>query len=127
MKPWTFMNLSGRAVAAAKAGLGVDMTRLLVISDDISLPLGALRLRERGSAGGHKGLASVIAALGTQEFARLRIGVGAPPGDDAAAYVLAPFAAEEKHLISAALGRAADAVERWLAEGPARAMSAFNT
>jgi PTH1 family peptidyl-tRNA hydrolase len=126
-KPRTYMNLSGYAVAAAVEDLRLDARDILVMCDDIDLPAGNIRLREKGSAGGHKGLRSIIDELGTQDFARLRVGVGAPPpGDDAAAYVLSPFEAAEMEDIEAALARAADAAEAWLAEGAARAMTAFN-
>jgi PTH1 family peptidyl-tRNA hydrolase len=118
------MNLSGYAVAAAAEGLNLGPGKMLVISDDIDLPPGKIRLREKGSAGGHKGLQSIMDELGTQNFARLRVGVGAPPGDDAAAYVLSPL--EEADVAGAAVERAADAAEAWLAEGAARAMTAFN-
>jgi PTH1 family peptidyl-tRNA hydrolase len=124
VKPRTYMNLSGYAVAAAAEGLKLDTNNILVISDDIDLPPGKIRLREKGSAGGHKGLQSIIDELGTQNFARLRVGVGAPPGDDAASYVLSQL--EEADAVGAALERAADAAEAWLAEGAARAMTAFN-
>jgi PTH1 family peptidyl-tRNA hydrolase len=126
VKPRTYMNLSGYAVAAATEELGIGPGRILVISDDIDLPLGKIRLREKGSAGGHKGLQSIVDELGTQEFARLRVGVGAPSGDDAAAYVLAPFDRGDAEVVTAALERAADAAEAWLEQGAARAMTAFN-
>jgi PTH1 family peptidyl-tRNA hydrolase len=126
VKPRTYMNLSGYAVAAATEELGIAPGRILVISDDIDLPPGKIRLRERGSAGGHKGLQSIVDELGTQEFARLRVGVGGPPDDDAAAYVLAPFDPGDADVVVAALERAADAAEAWLAQGAARAMTAFN-
>ena len=126
VKPRTYMNLSGYAVAAAAEGLKVGGERFLVISDDVDLPPGKVRLREKGSAGGHKGLQSVIEELGTQNFARLRVGVGAPPDDDAAAYVLSRFEAGDEKIVGAALERAADAAEAWLVDGAARAMTAFN-
>jgi len=126
-KPRTYMNLSGYAVAAAIEDLRLDAARILVMCDDIDLPAGNIRLREKGSAGGHKGLRSIIDEIGTPDFARLRVGVGGPPpGEDAAAYVLSPFEAAEQEKIDAALERAADAAEMWLAEGAARAMTAFN-
>lgn len=126
VKPRAYMNLSGYAVAAAAEGLKLGPAGFLVISDDIDLPLGRIRLRPKGSAGGHKGLESIIGELGTPNFARLRVGVGAPSGDDAAAYVLSPFEAGDEEVVGAALERAADAAEAWLAEGAARAMTAFN-
>lgn len=124
VKPRTYMNLSGYAVAEAAEKLNLATDNILVISDDIDLPPGKIRLREKGSAGGHKGLQSIIDELGTQNFARLRVGVGAPAGDDAATYVLSPL--EEADAVGAALERAAAAAEAWLAEGAARAMTAFN-
>lgn len=126
-KPRTYMNLSGYAVAAAVEDLRLDAGRILVMCDDIDLPAGNIRLREKGSSGGHKGLRSIIDEMGTPDFARLRVGVGGPPpGEDAAAYVLSPFEAAEQEKIDAALERAADAAEMWVAEGAARAMTAFN-
>lgn len=126
LKPRTYMNLSGYAVAEAAENLKLGPDGILVISDDIDLPLGKIRLRAKGSAGGHKGLESVINELATENFARLRLGVGAPRGDDAAAYVLSPFEAGDEKPIRAALERAADAAEGWLVDGAARAMAAFN-
>ncbi len=120
------MNLSGRSAAAAVAQLKLDLGRVLVIADDIALPPGKVRLRAQGSAGGHKGLASVIEELETERFARLRVGVGAPQGEDAADYVLARIPTEEQKVIAPALKRAADAAEAWLADGAAKAMTAFN-
>jgi PTH1 family peptidyl-tRNA hydrolase len=117
------MNLSGYAVAEAAETLKLPTGNILVISDDIDLPPGKIRLREKGSAGGHKGLQSIIDELGTQNFARLRVGVGSPGGDDAATYVLSPL---EETDVAAAMERAAAAAEAWLAEGAARAMTAFN-
>jgi len=121
------MNLSGEAVSPAVGTLGCGLDRLLVISDDISLPLGTLRLREKGSAGGHKGLASIIQELGTEAFPRLRIGVGSPVrGQDAAAYVLDRFSPAEEDVLPDVVRRAADAVEAWLGQGAARAMADYN-
>ncbi len=124
--PRTYMNLSGHSVTAAIDNLGLNLNRVLVISDDVDLPLGKIRLRTKGSAGGHKGLRSIAEETGTEEFARLRVGIGAPAEDDAAAYVLSPFEPPEKEIVDAALRRAANAAEAWLAEGAARAMTAFN-
>lgn len=128
LKPQTFMNLSGEAVSPAVGSLRCDAQRLLLVLDDISLPLGALRFREKGSAGGHKGLMSVIEELGTEAFPRLRVGIGMPPpGQDAAAYVLARFSAAEEKTIAQTVARAADAVETWLTEGATRTMARYNT
>jgi len=125
--PRTYMNRSGYAVAEAAAALPLDLARILVVSDDLDLPPGKIRLRAKGSAGGHKGLQSIIDELGTQDFARLRLGIGGPPaGEEAADYVLSPFTADERELIEEALARAAACAEAWLLEGPSRAMTAFN-
>jgi PTH1 family peptidyl-tRNA hydrolase len=100
---------------------------LLVVSDDVYLPLGVLRLRSRGSSGGHRGLESVEGALGTREFARLRIGVGAAESSaHMREHVLEEFSADEQPVVDEAVLRAADAVECWVAEGMRRAMNRFN-
>jgi peptidyl-tRNA hydrolase, PTH1 family len=127
-KPQTFMNESGRAVAAIASFYQVEPQWLLVVYDDIDLPLGAVRLRPDGGAGGHKGMTSIIAALGSQKgFPRLRVGVGRPPGRmEAAAYVLQDFAAEELPTLDEALGRAVRSIELWLAEGIDAAMNDTN-
>jgi peptidyl-tRNA hydrolase, PTH1 family len=115
LKPNTFMNESGRAVRAAVVALGIDPADLLVVHDELDLPPGALRLRERGSAGGHNGVRSIIGALRSQEFPRLKIGVGRPPDGEAVLdYLLAAVAPEEREAEEAAVVRAADAVETWL-------------
>jgi len=126
IKPRVYMNRSGWSVAAARQELKLDLGHILVIADDIALPTAKIRMREKGSSGGHKGLQSVIDELGTEDFARLRIGVGAPEDGDAAAYVLAPFEPGELDVIEDAVARAAAAVACWLGEGAARAMTAFN-
>lgn len=126
-KPRTFMNLSGRAVGRLVRARGVELERLLVVYDDLDLPLGRLRLRPEGGAGGHKGIRSIIDTLGSQAFARLRVGIGRPPGQmDPADYVLHPFRGEEKALLAHVLPRAVAAVECWLAEGIVAAMDEFN-
>jgi PTH1 family peptidyl-tRNA hydrolase len=135
-KPLTFMNLSGRAVAGVAGYYKVDVADLLVVTDDAVLPLGRLRARRGGSDGGHNGLRSVAQALGTQAFARLRIGVGrgeiqGPDGHviarpDMADHVLSRFRPEERETIAAAVGRAADASEMFVAEGIERVMNVFN-
>jgi PTH1 family peptidyl-tRNA hydrolase len=129
IKPWTYMNLSGAAVAPLLSEDGWDPAKeLLVLSDEAALPLGTFRLRARGSAGGHNGLKSVQAALQSQEYARLRIGVGPPPEglEDLGDYVLAPFERGEMTELEALMPTMADAVERWLSEGIDAAMRAFN-
>jgi PTH1 family peptidyl-tRNA hydrolase len=126
--PQTFMNLSGRSVRQVVDFYQLPLERLLVVSDDLNLPLGKLRLRGSGSAGGQKGLANIIQHLGTEDFARLRIGIAAPPGEmDAADYVLSRFHAAERETVIAAVNRAADAVECWAEQGLAAAMNQFNS
>ena len=125
VKPMRFMNLSGSALKAAIRNTDADpSTDLLVICDDIDLPLGKVRLRRSGSAGGHNGLRDIIAALGTDEFNRLRVGIGraGEPVD----HVLATFKPGEKTLASEAIATGADAAERWVRDGIEAAMSEFN-
>jgi PTH1 family peptidyl-tRNA hydrolase len=127
VKPLTFMNLSGEAVADLMRFYKVEAPDLLVVTDDVNLPLGRLRARASGSEGGHNGLRSVAQHLGTTEYARLRVGVGR--GDmrlDLADHVLARFEADERSGIDEAITRAADAVERWLDDGLEKMMSIFN-
>ena len=125
LKPTTFMNRSGRAVQAAGRFYRLELEDLLVVSDDFALPLGRLRVRTHGSAGSHKGLGDIIGRLGTEEFARLRVGIGEAIGDPAR-YVLARFAPEEEAIVGSLVTRAADAVECWLSRGPQEAMNPFN-
>ncbi len=125
--PHTFMNLSGGSVLAARDFYKLDLADLLIVSDDMALPLGRLRFRERGSAGGQKGLADVLRRLGSQEIARLRVGVGAPPtGWDAADHVLGKFNTGERRQLAPALLRAADGVCDWIAKGPEYCMNHYN-
>ncbi|GMV97077.1 MAG: aminoacyl-tRNA hydrolase [Phycisphaerae bacterium] len=126
LKPGTFMNLSGRSVREALAFHKLSPADLLVVSDDLALPLGRLRLRKGGSAGGHNGLTSVIQELGTDQFPRLRIGIGQVPGERMVGHVLGPFSREEEEIIGPALVLAADAVECWFADGIEQAMNRFN-
>lgn len=125
-KPLTFMNLSGQAVAALVRHYHLPTEQLLVIYDDLDLPLGRLRLRPSGSSGGHKGLASIMEHLGTSNFPRLRIGIGRDPTIDPADYVLSPFRPEEMELVQKVLEAAADAVEAVLTQGLQAAMNRFN-
>jgi PTH1 family peptidyl-tRNA hydrolase len=124
-KPLSFMNLSGQAVQAFSAFYKIASQEVLVIVDDAELPLGRLRARRSGGAGGHNGLKSVIECLGTNEFARLRVGVGRGPGE-LANHVLGRFRREEHDVISAAVLRAADATEVFIEKGIEPAMNAFN-
>ena len=128
MKPITYMNLSGEAVRPAADFYRVPSERVLVVSDDTALPLGRLRIRTKGSAGGHNGLKNIIQHLGTEEFPRLRVGVGEKPHPDydMADWVLSKFTGEDKKAIDAAVKRAADAIECILAEGIDRGMGKFN-
>ncbi|MGE0439389.1 MAG: aminoacyl-tRNA hydrolase [Gemmatimonadales bacterium] len=128
VKPHTYMNRSGAALGVARAEEGFDPAAdLLVVVDEAALPVGRFRLRARGSAGGHNGLKSIEASLRTQEYARLRIGVGPMPGDiDMADYVLDPFEAAESEVIEELLDPMAEAVETWLAEGIETAMNRHN-
>ncbi len=126
-KPQTFMNESGRAVAPLAHFYKVPLERLLVVYDDLDLPLGTIRLRPEGGSGGHKGMRSIIEHLGSQEFPRLRIGIGRPPGHmDPAAYVLQDFSTEEETLLDEVLERAVAAIETWLTEGIEAAMGRYS-
>jgi PTH1 family peptidyl-tRNA hydrolase len=127
--PETFMNRSGEAVGAALADPGLEWapSDLLVVADDLDLPLGRLRLRPAGSSGGQRGLESVIEALGHSDFSRLRFGIGRPPhGHDPVAYVLEDFAPDERERVDEAVQRASSAVESVIAEGVDVAMGRFN-
>lgn len=125
VKPTTYMNLSGLAVRKVLARERVPLEGLLVVVDDFALPLGRLRLREEGSAGGHNGLRSIVGELGTQRFARLRVGIGEPSGDGID-HVLSRFAADERRDLGLALDAAADAVTDWAREGTPRAANRWN-
>ena len=133
-KPLTYMNLSGEAVGALAAFYKIAPADILVVSDDLDLPPGRLRLRPGGSAGGQKGVKSIIQHLHTEAFPRLRIGIGRPggpgsgaaPGMDPAAYVLQNFTAAQEAELAFVRPRAADAIETWLAQGIEAAMNGFN-
>ena len=126
-KPQTFMNLSGEAVAALMRFYKVELGNLLVAHDDLDLPLGTLRLRPTGGSAGQKGLSSIIQVLGTQEFPRLRVGIGRPPGRmDAADYVLQSLSKGEQETIQFVLIKAEEAVMTFMEEGITKAMNQFN-
>ena len=128
LSPTTFMNLSGTSVQEAKSFYKLADEELLVICDDLNLPVGKLRFRARGSSGGQKGLEDIIRRLGTEEFSRLRIGVGtAPDGWDWADYVLSKFTPEELPVIEQAVGLAAEAVAVWAREGMETCMNRYNS
>ena len=126
-KPQTFMNRSGRAVGRLARDHNISLERLLVIYDDLDLPLGRLRLRPEGGTGGHKGMASISEVLGSKAFSRLRVGIDRPPGSmDPADYVLQPFDQDEIPVVSLVVARAAEAVECWLTDGIIAAMDTYN-
>ncbi len=126
-KPQTYMNLSGSSVQGLAAFYKIPPERILVIFDDLDIPLGTLRIRPKGGSGGHKGMADIIRKLGTQDFPRIRFGISRPPERmDPAAYVLQPFRAEELPLVARTVERVVQTVETWLAEGINAAMNRYN-
>jgi PTH1 family peptidyl-tRNA hydrolase len=132
-KPRTFMNLSGESVACLVHKHGVSLSDLLVIYDDLDLPLGKIRLRQNGSSGGHKGLNSIISALGSEAFPRVRVGIGRPQvkerllSEDAIiSYVLSDFSPQEEAIIKPVIARVAEAIDCFLTQGIEAAMSKFN-
>ena len=129
MKPQTFMNLSGEAVGQAARFYKIPPEHVLVVSDEVSLPVGSIRIRLKGSAGGHNGLKSVISHLGTDAFPRVRLGVGAAPhpGYDMADWVLSTFQNEDAKTIRTAAENAAKACVCFIEKGPDKAMTQFNT
>ena len=127
LKPQTFMNLSGESVREAADFYKVDPEHIIVIYDDISLDVGQLRIRKKGSAGGHNGIKNIIAHLGTQEFPRIKVGVGdKPKGMDLADYVLGHFSKEDQAKMDEAFKDAADAAETILDKGMDAAMNHYN-
>jgi PTH1 family peptidyl-tRNA hydrolase len=129
-QPQTYMNRSGWAARCLVESHELDPSSLLVVFDEVALPLGKLRLRKSGSPGGHRGLESVIENLRTDQVPRLRLGVspedGPPRGEDLVEFVLSPFPPEQREAVEAMVARAADACETWLREGAEAAMSRFN-
>ena len=128
MKPQTYMNLSGDAAIQAVNYYKLKPDHVIVVSDEISLPVGRIRVRSSGSAGGHNGLKSMIARLGTDEFPRIRVGVGAPPRPDydMADWVLSGFHGQDAADIADAVSRAADAADFYIQNGPDKTMCKFN-
>jgi PTH1 family peptidyl-tRNA hydrolase len=127
------MNLSGRSVACLVHKHKLPLTDLLVIHDDLDLPLGKIRLRQSGSSGGHKGMNSIISALGSKEFPRIRVGIGRPDGekqsmgeDAVISYVLSDFSRPEEEMIKPVIGRVAEAIDCFLIQGITAAMNKFN-
>nr|MBC7245444.1 aminoacyl-tRNA hydrolase [Chloroflexota bacterium] len=125
-RPLTFMNLSGQAVRPLLRWYHIALPDLLVVYDDLDLPLGKIRLRQRGSSGGHKGMRSIIEALGSEDFPRLRIGIGRPISGDPQDYVLSDFTPDESTLMEEAYERAIAAIELFISEGIVAAMNKFN-
>ncbi len=128
MKPQTYMNLSGEAVGQAARFYKIPPERILVVSDDVSLPVGALRIRPGGSAGGHNGLKNIISVLGTEAFPRIRMGVGAPPHPEYEMmdWVLSAFHDQDAVDMADAASRAADAVECYIGQGAEKAMNRYS-
>ena len=126
LKPWQFMNRSGQAVTTALGFYKLGVNDLLVVTDDIALELGRIRIRAKGSAGGHNGLADIIERLGTNQFARLRVGIGQSRDEWTVDYVLDRPTESEKALLDAAIAKARDAVLCWVESGIDEAMNKFN-
>ncbi len=127
LKPETFMNLSGRAVRQAMDFYQIDVKDVLVICDDVAIPLGKLRFRARGTHGGHNGLRDIQNHLGTTEYARLRIGVDTPKHGEMADYVLSRFASSERPVIEDALAKAMQGVVLWVRQGIDACMNQYNS
>jgi len=126
VKPMTYMNRSGEPLGAIGQFYKIEPPEILIVLDDLALPLGRLRLRARGGAGGHNGLESILARFGTEEIPRLRIGIGAAPRDDPVDYVLSRFFDEEEVLVASTIGRATEAVKWAIDKGLVSAMNNFN-
>jgi PTH1 family peptidyl-tRNA hydrolase len=132
-KPGTFVNLSGESVACLVHKHHIPLSDLLVIYDDLDLPLGKIRLRQSGSSGGHKGMDSIISALGSEDFPRIRVGIGRPQGekqsiseDDIVRYVLSDFSPQEEAIIKPVIAKVAEAIDCFLTQGIEAAMNKFN-
>ncbi|RMG14039.1 MAG: aminoacyl-tRNA hydrolase [Deltaproteobacteria bacterium] len=127
LRPLTYMNLAGEAVGAAARYYDLPPERIVVIHDDLDLPFGTLRLKRGGGSGGHNGLKSIIAHLGSRDFLRVRLGIGRPPpGREVVPYVLSDFGADERPVLPEIVGRAADAVEAMLSDGLEAAMNRYH-
>jgi PTH1 family peptidyl-tRNA hydrolase len=133
VKPGTFVNLSGNSVACLVHKHNIPLSDLLIIYDDLDLPLGKIRLRQNGSSGGHKGMNSIISVLGSEGFPRIRVGIGRPQGekqsiseDDIVRYVLSDFSPQEEAIIKPVIARVTEAIDCFLTQGIEAAMSKFN-
>ncbi len=125
-RPLTYMNLSGLAVRQLVNFYKLSLEDILVIYDDLDLPLGTIRLRPEGGSGGHKGMRSMIEALGSRAFPRLRVGIGRPPGNDAVSYVLSDFTADEQITLESVYEKVVAAVDLFLKQGIEAAMNKYN-
>jgi peptidyl-tRNA hydrolase, PTH1 family len=127
LKPMTYMNLSGESLIQAVQFFKIDPKQILVVYDDLDTPTGQIRLRMKGSSGGHNGIKSIVHHLGTEQFDRIRVGIGRPaPGKKVVDYVLENFGAEEKKDLEAAVLKSADAAKLWLTEPFEQVMNKFN-
>ncbi len=128
LKPLTYMNLSGKAVRKVVDDKILDKlpNSIIVVHDDLDLPVGRIRIKKGGSSGGHRGVQSIIDNLGTKDFIRLRIGIGKPIGIDASEYVLMPFSKEEKSLLKEKISQSADSIVTIIRDGVEKAMNIFN-
>lgn len=126
LKPMTFMNLSGKSVSACSRYFSVSPEDILVIYDDVDLPLGTVRLKTGGGAGGHNGIQSIVDSLGNRDFHRLRLGIGPNRYSDLSDFVLGDFSSTERSEVDVMLKRSVDAVRLFLREGPSKAMNSVN-
>ena len=128
VKPKTFMNQCGPAIVALLEKRQVSASQLVVVHDDLDLPLGRIRFKTKGAHGGHNGIRSIITSLATHHFIRLKIGIGRPPGSvDASEFVLTPFASHETRIVAKVIQQAVEAIRFFLREGIQKAMNKFNT
>ncbi|MCD4830653.1 MAG: aminoacyl-tRNA hydrolase [Anaerohalosphaeraceae bacterium] len=126
LKPQQFMNRSGRSIAAMANFYKIDISQILVVTDDMAIEPGMLRLRQSGSAGGHNGLSDIIAHLGTNKFARLRIGIGRSRYPDSKDYVLGRPGQDERELLNQAIAKAVEAIKLWIVKGASEVMNKYN-
>lgn len=124
-KPQTYVNLSGISVGEIVSYYGCPLDKVMVVCDDLNLPVGKIRIRKKGSSGGHNGLESIAQYVGS-EFPRLRIGIGKPIGEDAKEYVLTPFKEDEREIINQTIDKACQAIDTWIVTGIESCMNAYN-